>query len=257
MSADLHTEMEMDSPPHSPVAAASNVNMQEMDMEQDDEDMNVQPVAPQPPPPPRGAPPPPPPVMIPRMPVNQMPLHSMLPTTAVPPTLPTDKRTTPFKPQDVIIKDYNPKDKMVTISQSEQYLISPITKEKIPASSISAHTKYGKVHMDFVCFHCILCLALLDPNWIQRREKELAEQQEKEHVYEPGSHVGLELKKFAERRTDIFGTGAQETIIGKKVKHFFVFYRFFIDFFSVRFRLVKKINAMIKSNGTVIHPLVN
>ena len=102
-----------------------------------------------------------------------------------------------------------------------------------------------------------MCVALLDPNWIQRREKELAEQQEKEHVYEPGSHVGLELKKFAERRTDIFGTGAQETIIGKKVKHFFVFYRFFIDFFSVRFRLVKKINAMIKSNGTVIHPLVN
>jgi hypothetical protein len=33
---------------------------------------------------------------------------------------------------------------MLTINQGEQYLISPITKEKIPANSISAHTKYGK-----------------------------------------------------------------------------------------------------------------
>ena len=32
-----------------------------------------------------------------------------------------------------------------------------------------------------------------------------------------GSYVELELKKFAERRTDIFGMGAQETVIGRKV----------------------------------------
>jgi hypothetical protein len=31
-------------------------------------------------------------------------------------------------------------------------------------------------------------LALLDPTWIQRREKEVAEQQEKEQVYEPGKN---------------------------------------------------------------------
>jgi hypothetical protein len=35
-------------------------------------------------------------------------------------------------------------EKMLTINQGEQYLISPITKEKIPANSISAHTKYGR-----------------------------------------------------------------------------------------------------------------
>lgn len=109
MSSDLHTEMEMESPPHSP-AAGSNVNMQEMDMEQDDEDMNVQPTAPQVPL--RGAPPPPP-VMISRMPASQMPFHPPLPpslsTTALPPALPKDKLPTPFKPQDVIIKSYNPK----------------------------------------------------------------------------------------------------------------------------------------------------
>jgi hypothetical protein len=33
---------------------------------------------------------------------------------------------------------------MLTVNQGEQYLISPFTKEKIPASSISSHTKYGK-----------------------------------------------------------------------------------------------------------------
>jgi hypothetical protein len=35
--------------------------------------------------------------------------------------------------------------------------------------------------------------------------------------YDIGSHIELELKKFAERRTDIFGMGAQETVIGRKV----------------------------------------
>ncbi|CAF3094846.1 unnamed protein product [Rotaria socialis] len=200
--SDLSAEMDMGSPPHSPPSAMmSTVNMQEMDMEQDDDDMNVPPPpqAPQPPFIHRGAPPPP--VMISRIPANQPPLPPGLPTNTLPPAIPTDKLPTPLKPQDVIIKSYNPKEKMLTIHQGEQYLISPITKEKILANSISSHTKY----------------ALLDPAWIQRREKEVAEQQEKEQVYEPGSHVELELKKFAERRTDIFGMGSQETIIGRKI----------------------------------------
>lgn len=41
-----------------------------------------------------------------------------------------------------------------------------------------------------------------------------------------GSHVELELKKFAERRTDIFGTGAQETIIGRKVSRKCILFTF-------------------------------
>lgn len=60
----------------------------------------------------------------------------------------------------------------------------------------------------------------------------MAEQQGKDQVYESGRiflfflnsfkyslglHVEMELKKLAERRTDIFGIGAQETIIGRKV----------------------------------------
>jgi hypothetical protein len=65
----------------------------------------------------------------------------------------------------------------------------------------------------------------------------MAEQQDKEQVYEPGtyfylflieykkfhlgSYVELELKKFAERRTDIFGMGSQETTIGRKVRRIY------------------------------------
>jgi hypothetical protein len=112
--SDPHSEMDMDSPPNSPpTAMMSNVNMQEMDMEQDDDDMNV-PAPPQLPPPlPRGAPPAP--MMISRIPPSQHPvpppLPPSLPTTALPPAIPTDKLPAPLKPQDVIIKSYNPKGK--------------------------------------------------------------------------------------------------------------------------------------------------
>ena len=146
--SDHHAEMDMGSPPpHSPPSAMmSNVNMQEMDMEQDDEDMNTPPV-PQPLQPPRSAPSAP--MMISRIPASQLPMPPPLPsglsTTSLPPAIPTDKLPAPLKPQDVIIKSYNPKDKMVTVNPGEQYVISPITKEKIPASSISSHTKYGKI----------------------------------------------------------------------------------------------------------------
>lgn len=60
----------------------------------------------------------------------------------------------------------------------------------------------------------------------------------------------LELKKFAERRTDIFGTGTQETIIGRKVSNTYLLLFSYYLFFS---RLVKKIDVlMIKFNGMVI-----
>lgn len=77
---------------------------------------------------------------------------------------------------------------MLTVNQGEQYVISPITGEKVPASSISSHTKYCKNLRHSFCkfLDLILILALLDPNWIQRREKEMIEAQEREQIYEPG-----------------------------------------------------------------------
>ncbi|CAF1069643.1 unnamed protein product, partial [Didymodactylos carnosus] len=142
----------------------------------------------QPPLPPSLPPPPPPP------PPNTL-------NMGIPHTLPTAHLPSVLKPDQVIVKSYNPKEKVITLPETEQYLISPFTKEKIPASRISDHTKY----------------ALLDPTWIQRREKEAYEQQDKDAVYEPGSNVDFQLKKFAERRTDIFGKGTLETTIGRKI----------------------------------------
>lgn len=120
--SELPAEMDMGSPPHSPpTTIASTANMQEMDMEQDDEDMSVPlpPQIPQPPLLPRGAPPAP--VMISRIPASQLPLAppplpSVLSTTALPPAIPTDKLPTPLKPQDVIIKSYNPKGKFIFLN---------------------------------------------------------------------------------------------------------------------------------------------
>ncbi len=116
--SDLPSEMDMGSPPHSPPSAmTSTVNMQEMDMEQDDEDMNVPPPpqAPHPPLFPRGTPHAP--MMISRIPASQLPLPPPLPpglpTTSLPPAIPTDKLPAPLKPQDVIIKSYNPKGKFI------------------------------------------------------------------------------------------------------------------------------------------------
>lgn len=208
---ELSSEMDMSSPPHSPpVAIHSIANTQEVDMDEDD-DMSS--AAPAPLPPPSQIQPPPPPprpmaptsMMIPRMPPMQPqiapPLPPGLSASALPPTIPNSRLAAPFKPEEVIIKPYNPKEKMLTVNQGEQYVISPITGEKVPASSISSHTKYS----------------LLDPNWIQRREKEMIEAQEREQIYEPGAHVDQALKDLAKFRTDIFGAGAQEAVIGRKV----------------------------------------
>lgn len=62
-----------------------------------------------------------------------------------------------------------------------------------------------------------ICLGLLDPKWIEQRDRQIAERREQEEVYAPGSAIDDHLKHLAERRTDIFGSGAEETQIGKKV----------------------------------------
>jgi splicing factor 3A subunit 1 len=68
-----------------------------------------------------------------------------------------------------------------------------------------------------------LCnVGLLDPKWIEQRDRAIAERREQEEVYAQGSAIGDQLKHLAERRTDIFGSGAEETQIGKKVRNFAV-----------------------------------
>lgn len=43
------------------------------------------------------------------------------------------------------------------------------------------------------------------------------EKKEQEEVYAHGGSIESSLKQLAERRTDIFGVGVEETQIGKKV----------------------------------------
>lgn len=169
--------------PSIPPPPRARDNVEPQDMEEDsDEDERVEfhslpPSRPKGPPP--SAPPPPPPP----------------PPSEAPPLPPT--------PDQVIIrKDYNPKAKMIGMDEApDQYLISPITKERIPAHKVQEHMRIG----------------LLDPKWMEERQRALAEKQEQEEVLAAGSDIDVSLKQLAERRTDIFGIGIEEQEIGKKI----------------------------------------
>lgn len=103
----------------------------------------------------------------------------------------------------VIVKKYDPKQVQKVAKPSpasDEYLISPITGEKIPASKVAEHMRIG----------------LLDPRWVEQRDK-MIEKVREENVYAPGSAIEASLKQLAERRTDIFGVGDEEAAIGKKL----------------------------------------
>lgn len=104
--------------------------------------------------------------------------------------------------EEIIIKNYDPKAarKNPSATSSEAFLISPLTGEKIPASQFEEHMRIN----------------LLDPRWMEQRQK-MMEKANEEPVYATGNTVISHLKQLAERRTDIFGDGDQETVIGKKI----------------------------------------
>ncbi|MBO8666575.1 hypothetical protein INO76_16230, partial [Staphylococcus aureus] len=45
----------------------------------------------------------------------------------------------------------------------------------------------------------------------------ISDKMNQESVYAPGAAIEASLKQLAERRTDIFGVGVEETAIGKKI----------------------------------------
>lgn len=57
----------------------------------------------------------------------------------------------------------------------------------------------------------------MDPKWIEERNRSLSEKREQEDVFATSASIESSLKQLAERRTDIFGVGVEETQIGKKV----------------------------------------
>lgn len=58
-------------------------------------------------------------------------------------------------------------------------------------------------------------IGLLDPRWLEQRDRSIREKQSDDEVYAPGLDIESSLKQLAERRTDIFGV--EETAIGKKI----------------------------------------
>ena len=127
-------------------------------------------------------------------------------TFKVPETKPTDEVSIGAVPLQIsnvkVRKDYNPKAKgAATATPSDQWLISPITGEKVRADKMQEHMR----------------IALLDPRWREQRDRALEEKKKHEDPYAPGIDVGNTLKQLAERRTDIFGKGGEETMIGKKI----------------------------------------
>lgn len=118
-----------------------------------------------------------------------------LPETPMPPPLP------PTPDQVIIRKDYDPKASKPPAASviPDEYLISPITGEKVLASKMPEHMRIG----------------LLDPHWLEQRDRSIRERQIEDEVYAPGQDIQSSLKQLAERRTDIFGV--EETAIGKKI----------------------------------------
>ncbi|XP_001607229.1 splicing factor 3A subunit 1 [Nasonia vitripennis] len=110
----------------------------------------------------------------------------------------------PPTPGNVVVKKgYDPKQhaaKAARPAAPDEYLVSPITGERIPASQVQEHMRIG----------------LLDPRWVEQRDKHL-DKLAQETVFAPGTAIEASLKQLAERRTDIFGVGDEETAIGKKI----------------------------------------
>merc|ERR1712071_577210 len=107
-------------------------------------------------------------------------------------------------PENIIVRPYNPKaapKPQARPPAPDEYLISPITGEQIPASQVAEHMR----------------ISLLDPRWVEQRDRQLQEKMTQESVYAPGSAIESSLRHLAERRTDIFGVGDEETAIGKKI----------------------------------------
>ncbi|XP_023020594.2 splicing factor 3a subunit 1 [Leptinotarsa decemlineata] len=120
-----------------------------------------------------------------------------------PPPPPSIQPPLPPAPDKVLVKKYDPKQavKVTRPTVGDDYLVSPITGEKIPASKVQEHMRIG----------------LLDPRWVEQRDKQVMDKMNQETVYAAGSAIDASLKLLAERRTDIFGVGDEETAIGKKI----------------------------------------
>ncbi|XP_065187262.1 splicing factor 3A subunit 1-like [Sycon ciliatum] len=98
-------------------------------------------------------------------------------------------------------QNYDPKSKkkFAPVKPSTEMLVSPLTGELIPADRMADHMRFG----------------LLDPRWKEQRDKNEEARKNQEEAL--GGTIEENLKKIAERRTDIFGVGGEEAQIGQKI----------------------------------------
>ncbi|CAJ0577979.1 unnamed protein product, partial [Mesorhabditis spiculigera] len=110
----------------------------------------------------------------------------------------------PNKGNIIIREDYDPKRDIARRPTVEEWIVSPLTGERIPKSKLAEHVRYNTV----------------DPQYKEERERQQAISGPEEQVLAPGMDISKYLNKFADRRTDIFGVGeegAKQTTIGKKL----------------------------------------
>ena len=73
---------------------------------------------------------------------------------------------------NIEVRKYDPKAKKIVKPVDEQYLVSPITGEKVPASKVQEHMRIG----------------LLDPRWVEERDKQITARAVEDQVYAPGEY---------------------------------------------------------------------
>ena len=108
--------------------------------------------------------------------------------------------------EDVIVRDYDPRKAKAAAKPklADEYIISPLTNERIPASKLEEHVRYNTV----------------DPQYKVQRDREMLERVEEDPTNASGTEISRNISKLAERRTDIFGVGekgVEQTVIGKKL----------------------------------------
>ncbi|KAI6207098.1 Splicing factor 3A subunit 1 [Aphelenchoides besseyi] len=111
-----------------------------------------------------------------------------------------------FNADSALVRDYDPrKDRAQQVKkpQQEKFIISPLTNQKIEADKLQDHVRYST----------------FDPKYKEQRNQEHTDDHASQ-LSASGTEISRNIARLAERRTDIFGVGAQggeQTAIGRKL----------------------------------------
>lgn len=99
---------------------------------------------------------------------------------------PGEEALMPPRADRVVVKKYDPKRaRPVPAAASEEWLVSPITGEKIPANKVADHVRIG----------------LLDPRWLEQRDRAAAERSDRDEALAPGAAIEASLKQVCGTHT--------------------------------------------------------